>query len=55
MHWFLWTLAAWHALGALLVVANVGKPKKPTTGSVAAVIVLIEAAIIAGLILTLEA
>ena len=49
MNWYLWFLVAWFLLGAVMVVANVGKPRKPTTPDIAAIIVVIDALLIAGI------
>lgn len=49
MQLFCWILAAYLAVGALLAVASVGKPKQPLTGGTAAVVVLIVAAEVVGL------
>jgi hypothetical protein len=51
MQWFLFGVAAWMVWGALAAVTAVGKVRQPTTGGVAAVVVLINGAIVAGLIL----
>jgi hypothetical protein len=52
MNWFDWMLVALFAYSALLVVAQVGKPKKPTEPVTAAIVVAIDAALIVGLVLT---
>jgi hypothetical protein len=39
-------LIAWFALGAFLQVALIGKPRKPTTPMQAAIILLLDAALI---------
>ena len=49
MNWYLWFLAAWFLLSAVVNVAYVGKPRKPTTAGVAASVVVIDALIIAGI------
>jgi hypothetical protein len=49
VNWYLWFLVAWFLLGAVLVVANVGKPRKATTPDIAAIIVVIDALLIAGI------
>lgn len=51
MNWYLWFLAGWFLLGAVVTVSQVGKPKKPTTAGVAAGVVVIDALIIAGIFL----
>lgn len=51
MQWFFFGVAAWLVWGALAAVAAVGKPRRPTTGGVAAAFVLINGVIVAGLIL----
>lgn len=49
MNWFLWFLAAWFLANAVLIVAGVGKVRKATTPGTAAVAILIDTALIAGL------
>lgn len=51
MQWFLFGVAAWLVWGALAAVMAVGKVRQPATGGVAAVAVLINGTIVAGLIL----
>lgn len=51
MNWFLWFVVAWWIMNAVLTVASVGKPRKPITAGAAAVVVLLEAAFIAGMFL----
>lgn len=51
MTWFDWALTAWLALGALAVVALVGKPRKPLTPGIAATTVLINALIVVGVVM----
>ena len=43
-------LIAWWLFGTLVAVAQVGKPKKPTTAEIAAVVVGLNALLIAGLL-----
>ena len=50
MNWFGWLLVAWWAVSALLVIGNIGKPSKPTRPSVAVGVVIIDAALIVGLL-----
>jgi hypothetical protein len=45
-----WTLAALMALGALLTVSGVGKPRKPTTGGVAAYVVVMDALFVTAIV-----
>lgn len=45
-------LVAWWLFGTFLVVAQVGKPKKPTSAEVAAIIVVLNVAFIAALLWT---
>jgi hypothetical protein len=47
----LYIVAGWMALGALGAVAMVGKPRTPTTGAVATIIVTVDAAIVVALVL----
>lgn len=47
----LYVIAGWLALGALLSIGNIGKERKPTTPGQAAVIVLIDAALVVTLVL----
>lgn len=49
MNWFGWLLVAWWAVNALLTVARIGKDSKPTEPVAAAVVVLIDAALIVAL------
>ncbi|MFF7191747.1 hypothetical protein ACFZAR_42900 [Streptomyces sp. NPDC008222] len=51
MQWFLFAVAAWLVWAALAAVMAVGKVRQPTTGGVAALVVLINGVIVAGLIL----
>lgn len=51
MQWFFLAVAAWLVWGALAGVMAVGKVRQPTTSGVAAVAVLINGVIVAGLIL----
>lgn len=53
MQYFIWFLIGWYAVASLATIATVGKPKKPTDSATAAAIVLINAAIIVGLVFTL--
>jgi len=50
MNWFLYALAAWNILGALTVVATVGKPRGPITPGLAVILVAINLGIAAGLV-----
>ena len=52
MRAFDWILVAWWLFGTVLVVASVGKPRKPTEPSTAAIVVLINIALIAGLLIS---
>lgn len=52
MHWFDYFLIGWFLLGLTLMAAQVGKPRKPLDGSTLAVAVVINAALIAGIVLT---
>jgi len=54
MRWFLWTLIAWDALIIVLAASQVGKPRKPLEASTFAIMVLINALMIAGLLVTLD-
>jgi hypothetical protein len=47
----LYVIAGWLAAGALVSVGTVGKPRKPTTPGAAAVIVILDAALVVTLIL----
>lgn len=47
----LYVVAGWMAFGALGTVAMVGKPRTPTTGAVATIIVTVDAAIVVALVL----
>lgn len=49
MSWYLWFLAGWFLLGAVLVVASVGQPREPITRESAAFSVVICALLILGL------
>lgn len=49
MNWYLWFLAAWFLTNAVLVVAGVGKTRKPLEPGTAALVVLIDALVIAGI------
>ncbi len=51
MRWALYAIAAFIALGSIATVVNVGKPRKPTTGGVAAAVIVIDAFIIPVLII----
>lgn len=44
-----WTICGFMALGALLTVGSVGKRKTPTTGGIAAFVVIVDAAMIAAI------
>jgi hypothetical protein len=47
----LYVIAGWLTLGALLTIGFIGKPRKPTTPGTAAVVVMINAALIVTLVL----
>jgi hypothetical protein len=47
----LYVIAGWITVGALGAVALIGKPRTPTTGGVATVIVAVDAAIVVALVL----
>jgi hypothetical protein len=47
MHWTLWIVVGWVALGALLTITQVGKIRPPTTPGVAALTVVFSAVLIA--------
>lgn len=51
MNWFDWTLIAWLALGVLSAIALIGKPRKPVTPGVAVTTLLINGALVAGVVL----
>lgn len=51
MSWILLAIAAWLTLGALAVITSIGKPRKQMTPGAAAIVVLIDAAIIVALVL----
>lgn len=51
MNWFLWFLVVWFILNAVITVAQVGKARKPVTPGTAASVVVIEALLIAGVLL----
>ena len=44
--WQLWIVIGWLALGAVVAVAMVGKPRQPLTGKTAAVCVVITTALV---------
>lgn len=50
MKWFLWGFVALIAINAIACVAAVGKPRKPMTSGAAATIVLLDAALVVGLV-----
>lgn len=50
MTWFGWLLIAYWALTGLLVITKVGKPARPTSPGVAALVVLLCAAFIVGVL-----
>ncbi|MFE3202234.1 hypothetical protein [Embleya sp. NPDC059237] len=52
MIWFLYALIGYVALGTLLVLAAIGKPRQPITNGTAMYVVLVNAAIIVGLVMT---
>jgi hypothetical protein len=49
--WALYAIAAFIALGSILTVTSVGKPRKPTTGGIAAAVIVVDAFIIPVLII----
>jgi hypothetical protein len=49
VNWFLWFLAGWFLWGAVVSVWMVGKPRKPLAADSAAVIVVVDALLIAGI------
>lgn len=49
MNWYLWFLAGWFLLTAVMTVSRVGKPSKPTDSGTAALVVLVDALLIAGI------
>jgi hypothetical protein len=51
MRWTLYAIAGFLALGAILTISSVGKPRKPITGRVAAATVVIDGLIIAALLI----
>lgn len=50
MTWIDYVLIGWIALGALLTVGQIGKPRKPTTPDIAVSVPVIDAAIIAAML-----
>lgn len=51
MNWFLWFLVGFFMYGGLVTITLVGKPRKPLQADVAAVVVFIDALVIAGIFL----
>jgi hypothetical protein len=51
MNWAVYGIAGWLTLGAILSIAFIGKQRKPTTPGAAAIVVLIDAALIVTLVL----
>lgn len=49
MEWFRWTLAGVIALGGILSVSLIGKPRKPLTPGVVAISVMIDAFLVWGI------
>lgn len=49
MTWFGWVVVAWWAISVLMVVANVGKPRKPIEPATAVVAVIVAALLCIGL------
>ena len=54
MRWFLWTLIGRDVFNLVLSASQIGKPRKPLEASTFAIMVLLNAAIIAGLLITLD-
>lgn len=52
MSGFDWFLVAWILFGAFLMIANVGKPRRPTEPLTAAIALLINVALVAGLLIS---
>ncbi len=50
MTWFDYTLLAWWAIGSLLVVGQIGKPRKPLEPSTVVVILILNALFATGLL-----
>lgn len=46
----MWLIVGWNAFSAIVVITQVGKPRKPTTGGAAAVAVLLCALEIAAIL-----
>ncbi len=52
MDWFLWLVVATWAVAALVTVARVGRPRSATTPREATLVVVIDAALIVGMLIT---
>jgi hypothetical protein len=52
MDWYLWTLVGFFAYCAIATVAQVGKSRTPIEPGIAAILVIIYAALVAGLLVT---
>lgn len=52
MNWFMWTLIGLQILGMLITAGQVGSPKKPTTPRQAVISVVVNSAIVVGLLWT---
>lgn len=51
MTWFDWTLVGWLAFGALATVGLIGVPRKPISPGTAVATVVINAALVVGVLL----
>lgn len=52
MTWFDYILLAWWALGSLLVIGQIGKPRKTLEPSTAVVVCIINGLFVAGLLIS---
>lgn len=50
--WFDWILLGWWAIGAILTISCIDKPRKPTTPGVAILVLIINVALTLGLLWT---
>jgi hypothetical protein len=50
MTWFDWILVAWLTLGVVLTIALIGKPRKPITPGVAVATLVINSALVLGVL-----